>query len=180
MLIKVTNAVKQWVPGYVYQQRPFNFSPLGFSVQPDENTEYLFPKSLQEKSVNKFIEKPFASTNFIITGYNDDSKALYLAAYLLQRHVKAGGKNPLWVNMSKVPQIIAKPSILVLSNLTADSSKYRLERARDLIYEYYDIPKLIVACGFDPLRFGALRLHVPVNKMVYFKSGLDAQTVVIE
>ena len=172
--------MKQYVPGYVFQQRPFRFSPVGFSVQPDEYSEYLFPKELQEKSVTKFLEKPFVKTNFIITGYNDDAKALYLAAFLLQRHLKLGGKSPLWVNMAHVPQILSKPSILILSNLTAESSKYRLEKARDLIYDYFDIPKIIVACGLDPLRFGSLRLHVPVHKMVYFKSGLDAQTVVIE
>ena len=54
-----SSILKQYVPGYVFQQRPFRFSPVGFSVQPDEYSEYLFPKELQEKSVTKFLEKPF-------------------------------------------------------------------------------------------------------------------------
>lgn len=177
--------VKRYVPGFVFQQAPFRFSPLGFSLDVKHSTEeMLFPRSVQEAGFNKFCEYPFGGQNYVITGYLDDAKALYLAAYLLQVHLQKGGNNPLWICMNSSFKeqglTITQPSLVVLSNLTAESTAVRIEKTRDLIYKYWNIPKLIVGCGMDPIRFGGLKLHVPVNKMVYFKSGLDAETTVIE
>lgn len=187
MLIKVKNTreIRRYVPGYVFQQSPFKFLPLGFTIlTKGETQELMYPRNVQEAGFNKFCEQPFGGQNYIITGYLDDSKALYLAAYLLQKHLEKGGKHPLWVQLNssfkEQVQEITKPSMLVISNLTTESSAIRFEKCRDLTLKYWDIPKIIVGCGMDPVRFGGMRLHVPVNKMVYFKSGLDVETATIE
>lgn len=184
MVIKVKPSMKRWVPHYVFQQAPFKFQPVGFSINQSEDKELLFTSSTQQLGFDKFCESPFGSQNYIITEFLSDSKALYLAAYLVQCHVEKGGSNPLWIAMNssfkEQGQTITKPSLLVLSNLTVDSSNIRFEKCRDLIYKYWDIPKIIVGCGIDPIRFGGFKLRVPVNKMIYFKSGLDTSTTVIE
>lgn len=176
-------AVSRFVPGYVFTQAPFKFLPLGFSIDTKGGTnEVMFPKEVQEKGLMTFAEHPFGQQNYVLTGHLDDQKALYFAAFLIQLHLKKGGTYPVWHTFDssfKTPEF-HNPTMLVLSNLTTESSSARIEKCRDIIFKYWNIPKVIVACGIDPIRFGAMRLHIPVNRMAYFKSGLDVETVTIE
>lgn len=183
MKIQLTDKrLRRVVPGFVYQQTPFDFSPLGFGIEVSDQ-ELVYTKQVQRKSVMEFIAHPFGSQNFIITGYTDDSKALYLASYLIQAHLKKGGANPLWITLTsdtKDYETLTEPSLICISNITAQSTPSRFQKCRDLIYRFYKCPRIIVGCGLDPIRFGALKLHIPVNRMVYFKSGLDAETITVE
>lgn len=179
MLIKVSTDMKRWVPGYVFRQAPFKLIPLGFSIQ-TKAEERLFPKTIQEAGLKSFLNKPFGGQNYIITGYLDDAKALYMAAYLMEAHVKKGGKNPVWLQLHKNTEIVSRPSLIVISNLTTESTQKRFEKCRDLLHTYWNVPCIVVGCGMDPIRFGSWKLHIPVNKMLYFKSGLDTETLEIE
>ena len=169
------------IPGYVWQQQAFDFSPLGFAIDVADQ-ELVYTKEVQRKSVLDFIKNPLIPQNFVITGYTDDAKALYLASFLIQAHLKKGGANPVWITLnSKLNfETLTEPSLICISNITNESVPSRFQFARDLIYRFYKCPRIIVGCGLDPIRFGALRLHIPVHKMVYFKSGLDVETIMVE
>ena len=182
--VKRDDKIKRIVPGFVFQQPPFDFFPVGFSIKVRGENDLLYPKSIQEAGLKKFLSYPFGGQNYVLTSFLDDSKPLYMAAFLVQAHLSAGGTNPVWVSMTSSYRddldAVNKPSMLVLSNLTSESSPVRLEKCRDLTFRYYDVPKIIVGCGLDPIHFGGTKLHIAVNKMVYFKSGLDVGTTVIE
>lgn len=178
----VDKRLKHIIPGYVWQQQSFNFSPLGFGIDTGSQ-ELVYTKDVQRKSVVEFLANPFGSQNFIITGHLDDAKALYLGAYLIQGHLKKGGSNPLWITLNsdlRDYETLTEPSLVCVSNITNESTPARFQKCRDIIYKFYNCPRIIIGCGLDPIRFGAQRLHIPVNKIVYFKSGLDADTITVE
>ena len=181
MKIQLTDKrLRRVIPGYVYQQQPFDFSPLGFGIEVGDQ-ELVYTKQVQRKSVMDFVKSPFGSQNFIITGYTDDSKALYLASFLIQAHLKKGGTNPAWITLNNNDfETLTEPSLICISNITNESTPSRFQKCRDLIYRFHNCPRIIVGCGLDPIRFGSLRLHIPVNKIVYFKSGLDSETILVE
>ena len=55
--------IRRYVPGYVFQQSPFKFLPLGFTIlTKGETQELMYPRSVQEAGFNKFCEQPFGGT----------------------------------------------------------------------------------------------------------------------
>lgn len=60
-----------------------------------------------------------------------------------------------------------RPCFLVLSNIAPDSTNVKLEKLRDLLEIYHDIPKVVVISGCDPIGFFANRLHMPLDSALY-------------
>ena len=173
--IKVDRAIEHLVPSSVWAQKPFKFDPAGFIPESPRIEKKIVEASAQTKSLTSFVQDPTRPMIYIVAGNPDDSKAKYFAAYLVAVHVQRlqvksnvvwdvlhGG----WDNLT----LKAEPmSMLVLSNLTDQSSKVKLEKARDLVEKWSTIPRILVCAGEDPISF-ATRMRIAAHGIAYFWS----------
>lgn len=122
-----------------------------------------------------------------VAGNPDDSKAKYFAAYLVASHIAhmRGEANVVWAPMyggfdnPHMDENRASPTMLVLTNLTPNSTNFKLEKTRDLLEKFSDVPRVVVSCGMDPLSFLATRLFVPIHGLAYFSEALVKKNVEI-
>jgi hypothetical protein len=68
-------------------------------------------------------------------------------------------------------------SLLVLSNLTPNSTAAKLEKTRDMLEFYADIPRIVVIAGEDPITFFSRRLFWRVNNLFFLSSSLVKRKV---
>lgn len=176
------------VPSSIYKQGAFDFEPQTFA--PDSvklNTKFM-EASVQIRSLEMFKENPSLRMIYGVSGNPHDSKAKYFAAYLCGIHYKkVKQSNIIWYPLysgfktSLLDRVMngeaSKPSMLVISNLTPNSTQYRLEKARDIIEYFNDIPRIVVCAGEDPMSFLATRLFVPINGVFYTSESLVKQRV---
>lgn len=179
--------VKALVPGSVFRQSSFKWDPQTFVLESDELNQKFIEPSMQDESLARFLKKPSTPMIYGVTGSPDDTKAKLFAAYLLQAHCKryGGDANPWWVNLMGgfdnpwIDRDRPRPSMIVITNLTAGSTAQRLEKARDIIESWPDVPRVIVAAGLDPFSFLATRLRVPVHGLAYFSEAVVKHKVVV-
>lgn len=169
------------VPGSVWRQPPFPFSPQPFTTESEGLHQRILPEDVQIDSLSRFLRDPLKPIIYGVSGRPDDSKAKYFAAYLMDVHAKAIQTNqlvrPVWEPLyggfdnklkNEHQAGLIKPSLLVLSNLTPNSTSVKLEKARDLLEYFSDIPRIVVVAGEDPISFLSTRLYVPVNAIAQF------------
>lgn len=168
------------VPGHVWRTKSFKWDPLTFATESEQlNSKFVEPNK-QDKSLLMFIKNPETPMIYGVSGNPDDSKAKYFAAYLIDLHIKhlKADANPVWATLyggfdnPYLSNDKASPTLLVISNLTPNSTTTKLEKARDLIEANPDIPRIVICAGMDPLSFLTTRLHVPVNGLAYFSEAL--------
>lgn len=168
------------VPGHVWRTASFKWNPVPFVTESEQlNSKFIEPDK-QDGSLVRFLDNPRVPMIYGISGSPDDSKAKYLAAYLVAAHIKALGSdaNPIWNPMyggfdnPLLTEDRAPPTMLVLTNLTPNSTNFKLEKTRDLIERFPNIPRIIVIAGLDPMSFLATKLYVPVNGLAYLSEGL--------
>jgi hypothetical protein len=172
--------VSRVIPGSVWRCPAFKWKPEPFATSSDELNEKFIEPSVQDASLVRFLKKPTTPMIYGVSGNPDDMKAKLFAAYLLHAHGTAlkGDANPWWVTLTGgfdnpwIDGSKSRPTLIVLSNLTPQSTNQKLEKARDIIETYPDVPRIIVVAGADPLAFLAGRLHVPVNGLAYFCEAL--------
>lgn len=176
------------IPSHVYRQTPFKFEPVTFVPESTKLNDKFIEAGVQKKSLEMFIENPNLRMIYGVSGNPHDSKAKYFAAYLCSLHYKkVKNSNIIWYPLyssfknNLLDKMIngetAKPTMLVLTNLTPNSTQFRLEKARDLIEYFNDIPRVVVCAGEDPMSFLATRLYVPINGVFYSSESLVKQRV---
>ena len=132
----------------------------------------------QVKALNSILENPIrARYSVCINSFPSDLYAKYLAVHIFQlateawakRH-KPGRTMPFWHRVfgglndplrDKAQDEL--PSMLVITNVNDASSAYKLEKVRDLLERYSDIPRIVVSSSKDPITFFATKLHYPIN-----------------
>jgi tricorn protease-like protein len=185
--VKANQSLAGEVPGSVWRQGSFYWSPTAFVVESERLDGRIIEASAQENSVNRFYEKPASAYNYVVTGNPDDSKAKYFAAYLVSLHKKHLGvkANVVWETVyggfsNPLMDKSISPTMLVLSNVTAESTAVKLEKVRDLIERFPNCMKVVVGAGEDPISFASLRLRIPVHGIAYFASKhvKQVQTVI--
>jgi hypothetical protein len=165
------------VHGSVWRQGDFVWEPDSFVVESDRLENRIIEASVQESSLEAFGRDPSTPMIYVVAGNPDDSKAKYFAAYLAYIHkckyeyrsdiiwepVFGGFDNPLL-------RKDVEPSMLILSNLSENSTAVKIEKAKDLIERWPNIPRVVVCAGEDPISFASTRLHVPAHGIAYFGS----------
>jgi hypothetical protein len=63
--------------------------------------------------------------------------------------------------------LIKSPSFLVISNVTVASTNTKLEKLRDLLRQYAQIPRVITLAGQDPITFANTKLFMGINYCMY-------------
>lgn len=185
MLIKVekTPELAAVVPGQVWAVQPFQFNAQSFSPKANTLNAKRFTAKLQEQCLNAFITHPNKPLTYICASQPDYQQAMYFAAYLASIHIKKiKSSNVHWEQINNYiasdlsTESYAKPSMIVLSVCYEDTTSYRVEKIRDIIEAFPNIPKVIVASGIDPISLAAYKLHIPVNAVYYTEDPIMKAT----
>jgi hypothetical protein len=183
--VEQSGTVKALVPSSVWRCGAFKWDPVAFATESDELNQKFIEPSVQDRSLARFLKKPSIPMIYGVGGNPDDLKAKLFAAYLLAAHCKryksdanpwwiqlTGGFDNPWINGDK-----SRPSMIVLAGLTPQSTNQKLEKARDIIEAFPDVPRIVVCAGTDPFAFLASRLHVPINGLAYFCEAIVRQKI---
>lgn len=150
-----------------------------FQVKTPGMRPMSMPLKRQLKYAKRLFDDPLHSYRSIaICSYPSDLWAKRVALALFYRAVEAQSKRrgvmsaPLWHRVysgfgDSLLTSSERPSFLVISNLTVDSTNFKLEKARDLMERHENIPRVIVATGCDPVTFLRTKLYFPIDACLY-------------
>lgn len=171
--------------GSALAQRPFDFRPVSFTSDIDGLKPKSFSSQKQLTMFEGFLANPFAARNYCLVSAPNDSMAKLLAAFMMQhaiKHAKTRATLPLWVDIlggfeNKIVQNHIGASLLVLNNVGATSTQPKIEKLRDIIETYPDIPKIVVATGADPYAFFTKYLYMPLHGLAYLTNNTVKRVV---
>jgi hypothetical protein len=176
MKIKLPQSVKGYVDNSVFVTPPFLWKPVPFVVEHPRLVDRIISAEKQNQSLEKFTANPKLPMTYFITGALDDRKAKYFAAYLCSHHLKTVNSSIHWESITggfDNPLLKAQPDLtmLVISNIPDFSSGAKLEKVRDIVSAYPNIPKVLIGAGEDPVSL-SYRLKLPAHGLAYFGSNL--------
>lgn len=137
----------------------------------------------QMRSWTRLISDPTRGRPLtFINGMPSDSRAKLLGLNLMYAALLSSAKereknprvikrNPLWITMYNQYFDVQKfksqkPSMLIISNVNIESTPQKLERLRDVLECYSDIPRYIITGGTDPFLLAYTRLFMSVNHVI--------------
>lgn len=136
----------------------------------------------QFKALQSIMENPLR-TNYTlgIGSFPSDLRAKYLAVMIMNRAIEEHRRNrrpgrsmPLWYRVYgglgdslRDRPIQEMPCMLILSNVNEGSSNFKLEKVRDLLEKYSEIPRIVVTGGEPPCDLFANKLYYPLRHAVY-------------
>ena len=186
----IKNLAARGLPRDIIRSRPFQLEQHVISIE--SQVEGIRARRVVKKRqlayVERFLEKPFLGPIiFSISSFPNDGKAKQLAAYLFEAAYKAhlsgkfrGARSkqlPLWHSLTgsyydhlRDKQEL-RPSLLVISNVTSQSTPVKVEKLRDLLEMYNDIPRIIVSTNEDPVTFANTKLLMPINYAAYLATA---------
>ena len=190
--VKQNPQLREVVPGSVWRQGSFKWEPSTFVCESEKLHEKFVEPSVQNDSLLRFMKEPDLPMIYCVSGNPDDLKAKLFAAYLVQIHqqqlglkanvvwhqIYGGFSNPLLSEYDPIDGK-AEPTMLVLSNLTPNATSVKLDKARDLLERFQDIPRIVVCAGEDPLSFMTTKLFSQINALAYFSESLLRKKVEI-
>lgn len=91
--------------------------------------------------------------------------------YPLWHKVYGGFGDPLLDNQQSM-------SMLIISNVGLDSTAPKIEKVRDLLVRYDNIPRIVLTHGCDPMQFFLQKMHLPMSMGFYL--GADSRTVILD
>jgi hypothetical protein len=185
--VERTGLVQQIVPSSVWRCGAFKWDAEAFALESDELNEKFFEPTVQDRSLVRFLKAPLSPMIYGVTGNPDDQKAKLFAAFLVEQHCKRAGSdaNPWWITLTGgfdnpwLDRDKRRPTMIVLTNLTAQSTAHKLEKARDIIETYPKVPIVVCGSGMDPVSFLSTKLRVPVNAIAYFCESIVKRRVEI-
>lgn len=165
------------LPAHIWRERAFNFDPQTFALTDERLQSKLIQSEVQSDSLERFEKDPTLPVVYAVASEPHDMKALYFAVYLVQTLLEnvSGFKRVHWERVysdfkNDMLYADAKLSMMVLSNITSNSSPVKLEKVRDLLDAYSDIPRVVVIAGEDPITFMSRKLFYKTNS-IFFHSG---------
>lgn len=142
----------------------------------------------QINNIDKVLQNPLrGSYTMAIGSYPSDTRAKLLAANFMNRAIDAqigglhrGRAYPLWHRLMgnfKDPLRDGETehfSMLVLTNVGIDSSQVKIEKLRDILEKFDNVPKIVVVNGGDPVSFFAEKVRLPLNYAFYLSAEQKA------
>jgi hypothetical protein len=170
--------------GSVFRQRPFDFKPVSFTSHVEGLKPKQFTSKKQREWFEEFLADPFEPRTYCLVSAPNDGQAKLLAAFMMQHasiHASSRVALPLWHDLHGgfsnplLNDNNAKAqgaSMLVLNNVGATSTQPKIEKLRDVLETYTDIPKVIVATGADPYAFFTKYLYLPIHALAYMTTEM--------
>lgn len=134
----------------------------------------VYSKTKQLQHLARMITNPFEADPRItvISSFPNDYRAKMAALSIFNAAVEDSVETalkPRWVTLygdrfdyDKLRD--KRPSLLVISNVTMDSTSYKIERLRDILEMFPRIPRIVVTGGgLDPHELFTKRVHLPVQ-----------------
>jgi len=136
-----------------------------------------------EKSYKRVLSQNWLAAG--IGGFPSDQRAKQLALHLFIKAIKEHQERdprknqnrslPYWHSVyggfeDELRDLSSNfPSFIVISNITSDSSKPKLEKVRDILVKYNNmgIPVVVVCAGMDPYTLFATKLYYPMRWGIY-------------
>lgn len=165
--------------GSVMAQKPFLFKPTSFTSNIEGLKPKAFNQSRQIEWFDEFLEEPFRPMNYCLVSAPNDGLAKMLAAFMMQHalaHNSSKVALPLWVDLlggfeNRIVEQKVNASLLVLNNVGTNSTQPKLEKLRDIIETYSQVPKIVIAHGCDPYQFFCRHLGSPIHALAYLTTN---------
>lgn len=170
------------------KRNAFQFDVSAVRIKPDIPGTIVKGLSVkhQVRSFSKLIEHPLRGSPMIgIGSFPSDLRAKMLAVNIMDSAISFQDSNlknkrlnrrdyPMWHkvygglgdNLRDIGTS-SSPSMIVLSNVDADSTAHKIEKVRDILEKFPNIPRLVVISGCDPMWFFAQKLHLPMDNGFY-------------
>ena len=156
--------------------------------------------SAQLKVLEKTLKKPLKPFLYVIAGKADAELAKVAALSLMDSYLTKCMKHnenithmddkmrlPIWHTLYSTltdsmrdhkdwMSTLGLPGFLVLETLYENSSRGRLDKARDLLSMFSDIPRVLIVVGQDPISYCRTVLYNNPNKVLYFEDNFELQT----
>jgi hypothetical protein len=136
----------------------------------------------QQRTLESILEHPIRTPYTAgIGSFPSDLRAKYLAQHIMSaaidshiKHRRPGRSLPLWhrvygglTDPLRDKPIQDMPCMLVIVNINDGSSNYKLEKVRDLLEKFCDIPRIVVTGGEPPVNLFANKLYSPCRSALY-------------
>ena len=160
----------------------FDLADSLVKIEPDIPRVIVRPLTVKRQydiAINR-LDNPLKGRYILgISSFPSDARAKHMAVMIMRNAISLiQRKNikldyPLWhkVYGNYKDELRDRPnlsiSMLILSNITSDSTSTKLEKVRDLLERYSDIPRIVVLSGTDPITFFANRLYSPLTASLY-------------
>ena len=165
------------IPGYVWRTPKFVFRPNDYFLEHPRLQRKEIDSFIQLKSLAAFIENPTYPGTYGVGSDPTDGPALYFAAYLAATFLSLNPRSVVkWHSLLGFKNTLLEEGtsehidLLIITNVTEQSSPHRIEMLRDLLVRYADIPKVVVIGGEDPVTFFSTKLHMKLTHL-FFNSG---------
>ncbi len=172
--------LKSGVPRNIFGLKPFllDSAITPFTSEVNELKPKRISTSKQFDDLKKVLLNPFHSAyRLCITGKPNDNMAKMLAAVILNKAnihyvqaLKKGGStrskilrqrsHPIWHTLTgsfqdelRDKRNEQKPALIVLANITKESSAVKKEKLRDILELYSAVPIVVLVAGSDPVTF---------------------------
>lgn len=154
--------------------------------------------SKQQLSIERLFDNPLKRQGLtVITSYPTDTRAKMLAANIFAKAIeqyselapraRAGKSSPVWHRLTGSYQDPYrdgkkdKPSMIIMSNIVESSSHVKMEKLRDLLEMYSDIPRIVVmGSTMDPITFIGTRLYCLVDNAIYLTGNNVVQKTLLD
>lgn len=171
--------------GSVLAQKPFHFKPVSFTSDIDGLKPKPFTVARQTEMFEAFLEDPFRPISYCLVSAPNDGMAKLLAAWMMQyafEKTRSRTQLPLWIDLmggfeNKYVTHKVGASLLVLNNVGAMSTQPKIEKLRDILETYTDIPKIVVATGCDPYMFFTKFMYLPIHALAYLTTATVRKTI---
>lgn len=176
--MRATELKNRGMPAECLRHPPFDpaHHTLTIRYMPEGYRSRRVKKAQQLQHLQAAYDNPVGRPYLMVIASNPaDAKAKLTAAMLLNRALDVGSTKgkPRW---HRVFGTYADPlrdaairgdkevlSLLVISNVTTESTNTKLELVRDLIELYDDTPRILVITGTDPMTFMHHRLKMKIT-----------------
>lgn len=178
------------LPKNLLTSKPFTLADQLTDIRFNSPDMYkkVIKTGVQSEHFKKIMGNPlFSGYVCCVSGHPNDQQAKLLAAMIMakatmshiaiesskdssrKRLIKNRGY-PFWHNINGSFQDTVRdgklesiPSLIVISGVTVESSSVKLEKLRDVLEMCNQIPRVVVATGFDGLTLFNTRLHYSLN-----------------
>lgn len=171
------------MPNDVFRMTPFDpkFHTLSITSEVEGFRARSVKKAQQLQFLEDILDNPFfrPSYTYVIASNPNDSKAKFVGAAILERAIimherqqqPRSRQMPIWHRVygnytdrlrdaARHGEERSRPSLLIVSNVTVDSTVAKLELVRDLLDIYEDTPRILIVTGSDPLTFMTTKLRL--------------------